>query len=284
MLDTRPVRDSQKRIITIPLSKPHLATALALEWDQLTSAQQATRQFYIPLTSLVARAIDIQLADDQQAASRRSNNSNSNTPSDLRQQIIKTLLRYLSTDTLLCWAPQPDDSEADHADQRSLRAEQQRLATPVIAFLTQHVWPGTTIVPVLDENSIVPRSQTQQTVDVIAGWLAGLPAYELAGVERGVLASKSLLAAVRLVVEWSAALGYSRGVEQGQATQKGDEVKEAADNGVFGIEQAADLVTAEVRWQTQMWGEVEDTHDVERADLQRQLGSVILLVNGTDKS
>ena len=41
----------------------------------------------------------------------------------------------------------------------------------------------------------------------------------------------------------------------------------------------------EVEWQTKKWGEVEDTHDVEKEDLRRQLGSAVLLVagNGTGK-
>jgi len=29
-----------------------------------------------------------------------------------------------------------------------------------------------------------------------------------------------------------------------------------------------------------MWGEVEDTHDVEKEDVKRQYGSVVLLVSG----
>jgi ATP synthase F1 complex assembly factor 2 len=36
----------------------------------------------------------------------------------------------------------------------------------------------------------------------------------------------------------------------------------------------------EVAWQTRQWGEVEDTHDVEKEDMRRQLGSVVLLVGG----
>ncbi len=52
----------------------------------------------------------------------------------------------------------------------------------------------------------------------------------------------------------------------------------------FGIEQAAEACSLEVRWQTGMWGEVEDTHDVEKEDLRRQFGSVILLVSGTGKA
>ncbi len=93
----------------------------------------------------------------------------------------------------------------------------------------------------------------------------GLPSFELAGLERAVLAGKGLLGAARLVVEWSEELGHLRG--------EGD-VKE------FGVEEAAKTASLEVDWQTGMWGSVEDTHDVEREDVRRQLGSVVLLVSG----
>ena len=49
----------------------------------------------------------------------------------------------------------------------------------------------------------------------------------------------------------------------------------------FGIEEAAEACSSEVSWQTGRWGEVEDTHDVEKEDLRRQFGSVILVVSGT---
>lgn len=252
MLDTRAVRDSSKRVITVPRSKPYLATALALEWDQLTTALQATKGFYIPLTSLVSRALDIKEADES-------------GDKELRDGLVKVMLRYLSTDTLLCWAPESGAHEGIPEGENTLRAEQQRLATPVIEHLCRQVWPSVEFVPSLDETSILPKPQPKETVDVIAGWLSGLPAFELAAVERAVLASKSLLAAVRLVVEWSAELEHLRAENDGST---------------FGIEEAHDLVTVETRWQTRVWGEVEDTHDVEREDLKRQLGSVILLVNG----
>ena len=64
-LDKRPVRTPDKEILTLPTSKHQLATAIALEWDLLVSAQQALRTHYIPMTSLAARAVDIQTADAQ---------------------------------------------------------------------------------------------------------------------------------------------------------------------------------------------------------------------------
>lgn len=179
------------------------------------------------------------------------------------------VMRYLDTDTLLCWAPQRSSDDAAKLGQRgemteSLRDIQIRTAQPIIGYLATHVWPGVEIKPVLDSDSIVPTPQPQITKDIIRGWISGLPAYELAALERAVLASKSLLVAGRLLVEWSEEFR-----DMPRDLQKR-----------FGIEEAAEASSVEVRWQTDMWGEVEDTHDVEKEDVRRQLGGVILLVSG----
>ncbi|KAH7409595.1 hypothetical protein BKA64DRAFT_571363 [Cadophora sp. MPI-SDFR-AT-0126] len=263
LLDTRPIRRPSKAILTIPHSKPALATAIALEWDLLTSAQQALQHHLIPLTSLVSRALDIADEDAQ---------TKSGT-GPIRSGIATTLMRYLDTDSLLCWAPpaSPDPpGYEDHASRKAedLRSIQKRTAVPIISYLTERVWPGVEIVEVLDEGSILPRAQPGQTRDVVMGWVMGLPAWELAGLERAVLAGKGLLGAARLVVEWSEGLAHLR--EGG----KGEERE------MFGVEEAARAASLEVDWQTRMWGQVEDTHDVEREDVRRQLGSVVLLVSG----
>lgn len=254
-LDKRPLRRPTKDILTVPHSKPHLASAIALEWDLLVSAQQALRQHLIPLTSLVSRALDI--ADDDAASG------------EIRENLVQTMMRYLDTDSLLCWAPEPDPDppgyETHVSRVESLRSIQMRTALPIIQFLTEKVWPGVEIIPVLESDSIVPKSQPQMTRDIIRGWVSGLPPFELAGLERGVLAGKGLLGAARLLVEWSTELEHLRG-EQTERT--------------FGVEEAAKAASMEVDWQTGMWGAVEDTHDVEREDVRRQLGSVVLLVSG----
>lgn len=255
-LDKRPLRRPTKDILTVPHSKPHLASAIALEWDLLVSAQQALKHHLIPLTSLVSRALDIA---DEDAAGK----------GDIRANIVKTVMRYLDTDSLLCWAPEavpdPPGYETHVSRVESLRSIQRRTAQPIIQFLTERVWPGIEIIPVLDSNSIMPKSQPQMTKDVIQGWVSGLPAFELAGLERGVLAGKGLLGAVRLLVEWSTELEHLR-----------DDRSDAK----FGVEEAAKAASLEVDWQIGMWGAVEDTHDVEREDIRRQLGSVVLLVSG----
>jgi chaperone required for assembly of F1-ATPase len=217
------------------------------------SAQQALKQHNIPLTSLVSRVLDIRAADEGGST-------------DVREAIVRMCLRYLQADTLLCWAPERSIHEPDGTGRESLRTVQMRVAKDVIAYLTTRVWPGVEIQPVLDSDSIVPAAQPDVTISIVRGWLTGLPAFELAGVERAALAGKSLLAAVRLVAEWSEALTHLR--QSGRPSER------------FGIDEAVEACTLEVRWQTEQWGEVEDTHDVEKEDLRRQFGSVILLVHG----
>ena len=264
-LDDRSVRAPQSRTpLPIPISKPHLATAIAIEWDLLVSAQQALKQHLIPLTSSASRAYDISLQDQRRAEG------------NARAEIVQTLIRYLDTDTLLCWAParsQHDAAQLEQSEERgheSLREIQIKTARPIISHLTTKVWPGVEIKPVLDDGSIVPASQPQETRDVIRGWISGLGPWELAGLERAVLASKSLCVAARLVVEWSENFQGLREEKDGAVVEKR-----------FDVEAAAEACSLEVRWQTGMWGEVEDTHDVDKEDLKRQLGSVILLVGGT---
>jgi ATP synthase mitochondrial F1 complex assembly factor 2 len=365
-LDARPLRHpATKAIIRLPLTKLNLAHAVALEWDLLTSAQQATKQHFVPLTSLVSRALDIR-DDDAAFESRGALAGSKIAPGDdgagsvlagfapIRSGIAETLLRYLDTDSLLCWAPPPNaaDSGSDlgrsstsSPPSASLRDIQESTAIPILQHLTTHIWPGITLEPVLDEGSIIPKGQKPGVREVVQGWILGLPYWELAGLERAVLAGKGLLGAVRLVVEWSEA-GLNGVVDAGgRAANMGASTNESLDEDVeaplrgvseevkaeaydwtsreaglvsqrsgetsgqprqlealggqsgkemetaqtdagkkatsrFGVEEAAQAASLEVDWQTKRWGEVEDTHDVDKEDLRRQLGSVVLLVSG----
>ncbi|POR39688.1 Protein atp12, mitochondrial [Tolypocladium paradoxum] len=256
-LDSRPLRHPQtKEIIRLPLSKRNLAAALALEWDVLTSAQQATRQHLIPLTGLICRALDI-AADDA---------SNTSGTGKIRKEIATSLMRYMDTDALLCWAPPAGQFDLRSDSGESLRDAQKQVAEETVSFLTTHVWPGIKIEPVLDGHEIFPRKQAEGVREVIQGWVEGLSAWEIAGLERAVLAGKSLVAAARFITEWS----------EGPV---GKHELTAEDK--FTVEKAAKAVSLEVDWQATQWGEVEDTHDVNKEDVRRQLGSVVLLVSGT---
>ncbi|KAI9889963.1 MAG: hypothetical protein M1814_004581 [Vezdaea aestivalis] len=259
-LDTRPVRDSSKKILTIPKSKPLLAASIALEWDQLTSTQQALKQHLVPMTSIVSRAQDLE-----------EDILNGNTKG--RDEIVTMLMRYLNTDTLLCWAPAPKNVESstrskdsDQTKLHSLRDIQIATAKPILDFLTTFIWPGVQFEPVTEADTIIPTSQPEATKAIVRGWITGLPPCELAALERAVLAGKGLLGAVRLVVEWS---------PHWRHLQVDRDRKEPR----FGVEEAARAASLEVTWQTDLWGEVEDSHDVDKEDLRRQLGSVVLLLS-----
>ena len=258
-LDVRPLRHPEtKEIIRLPLSKPDLASALALEWDLLTSAQDATRQHLIPLTSIVCRALDI-AADDA---------VNGPEGAKIRTMIATAVLRYLDTDSLLCWAPPAGEHDLVNDAGESLRDVQKKTAEEIVSFLTTHVWPGIKIDPVLDGHSIIPQKQSPGVREVVQGWVMGLDEWEITGLERAVLAGKSLVAAARFVTEWS----------------EGSVAKGYLNTGKkFGVEEAAVATSLEVNWQTGQWGEVEDTHDVGKEDVRRQLGSVALLVSGTGR-
>ena len=277
----------------------------------MASAQQATKHHNIPLTSLVCRALDI--ADDdaahaqgQATTSSENNNDNSSsissnsssTPPEpsapIRASIATTVLRYLDTDTLLCLSPGPDPANpaspasALDANGRSLRAVQEDAYRRVTSYLSSRVWPGVELRPVLDDDgSILPRGQRPGVREVVQGWVSGLAHWELAGLERATLAGKGLLGAARLVAEWSEAdVGVvARGGLRG-LTEAGDEENAGGDTALerFGVEEAARTASIEVDWQIGRWGEVEDTHDVEKQDIRRQLGSVVLLVSGTGSS
>ena len=254
-LDSRPVRTPSKETLRLPRNKHHLATAVALEWDNLVTAQQALKQHYIPLTSMTARALDIENAD------RVKNTS-------IRDSTVQMVMSYLKTDTLLCWAPKrsrydetasnsksEEQEDGFRSGRESLRERQMNTARPIISFLTTQVWPGVELNPALNTDSILPTPQPEMTAQVIRGWVSGLPAFELAGIERAVLASKSLCIAARFLVEWSGEFASSPGAEKGSSD---------AGEKRFGIEEAAEACSLEVRWQTQMWGEVEDSHDVDK--------------------
>ncbi|KAI4088497.1 MAG: hypothetical protein LQ344_006010 [Seirophora lacunosa] len=277
-LDTRPVRNPMtKSPLRIPSSKPQLATAIALEWDLITSAQQALRAHLIPLTSIASRAYDLAL-QDAAAAAKSAPPPESTTPpqssTTIRDDIIKTLLPYLDTDTLLCWAP-PPPKDADPT-LPSLRALQIHTAEPIISYLTSSIWPGVHLDPGLDSGSIIPAQQPAETRDIVRGWLAGLGAWELVGLERAVLAGKSLCVGARLLCEWGESFADVRGALSGGGGNTGPQQPKR-----FGIEEAATACSLEVAWQTGRWGEVEDTHDVEKEDLRRQFGSAVLVMSGT---
>lgn len=273
-LDSRPLRHpTTKKILQIPAHKKLLAHALATEWDGLASVKQATQGHRVPLTSLVCRAVDLA----EEAAAVQSGSSDG----PMRKALIENLLRYLDTDSLLCWAPPDELAGLGAASTRfvaghgevTLRQLQEKTAGPILEYMTTHVWPGVVVEPVLggeDQASLLfPKAHPAETRTAVGAWLEQLNGWDLAGVERATLAGKSMVVASRLVAGWSptatatAANGSARSVE----------------DSALSVEDAFAATNMETAFQTAQWGEVEDTHDVEQADMRRHFGSVVLLVS-----
>ena len=137
-------------------------------------------------------------------------------------------------------------------------------AEPVVEWLTTVLWPGTKIkYNDGDLGFMATAQQPPETVRVIREWLEGLTDWDLVALEMATLSSKSLLIGARLVAEWSSDVGV------GERS--------------WGIEEAARAASVEVRYQTEIWGEVEDTHDVDREDVKRRLGAAWLMALGGEK-
>lgn len=211
----------------------------------------------------MCRAIDIE-ADDARAA------ETTGSVGKVRSDIANMVLKYLETDSLLCWVPPAGPFDLRNDAGESLRDVQKQTADEVVSYLTTNVWPGIRIEPVLDGHSLMPRAQPEGVREVVHGWIQGLDPWEVAGLERAVLAGKSLIAAARLLAEWSEGNANVGSLPTGRKP--------------FGAEDAAKATGLEVEWQSGHWGEVEDTHDVNREDVMRQLASVVLLVSGTAKN
>jgi len=103
------------------------------------------------------------------------------------------------------------------------------------------------------------------------GLTCRLNAFELSALERAVMTTKSILLGSRLIMEYTS--------------------PEKCGGRRYGVEEISELANLEVRFQTQMWGEVEDSnfplawnvsltvaHDVDYADIRRQLGSAATLL------
>lgn len=243
-LDTRMLKTPGKIPLIIPNSKPLLAHGIALEWSHLRSAADAQKSFRVPLTQLASRATDMAAQEMRNDFQRRS-------------EAAPSLARYLDTDTVLCWAPSTP-AHLREPDRPQLRDLQLASAKPLLDYLTTRLWPGLEFRVVDgDVAGISGRGQPAATRDALLSWMRALDAWKFVGFERVVHATKSFVIGARLVDEWA---------------EHGD--------GLWGVEEAAQAASIEVSYQTSQWGEVEDTHDVEKKDLWRQLGAGWLMMLG----
>lgn len=244
-LDSKTIKTPLGFEMKIPDQKKSLAYLLANEWKSLPSLQ--VKPFQVPLTSLTARCIDLEQAQHTDDVEIKTKVGDLST--------IKSLLqRYLDTDTMLVFAPLEDcDGE--------LRKEQEKCYRPLIKqmedFFTKFADDGKQVVfTYLDceKDGLLGNTQTEHTKKAVFNYLDSLSTWDLAALEKAVLVSKSFIAGVTVL-------------------------RNADYNDDFNItiEELARLTTLETVLQTARWGEVEDTHDVDKVDIKRNLASAAIV-------
>lgn len=160
----------------------------------------------------------------------------------VREDIVDALLPYLDTDTLLVFAPLKDC-------EGTLRPAQEEVYRPIISAAEAFWGPGVILSWLDTEICIAGNTQSEETKKIVGDWIRGLDTWHLVALERATMTAKSLISGMNI------------------ATRK------------MCVEDVAVACTLETIHQTQVWGEVEDTHDVDFHDMRRSLGSAYLLAS-----
>ncbi|KAK9367607.1 hypothetical protein V1509DRAFT_625676 [Lipomyces kononenkoae] len=223
-LDIRPIRTSSGHSLLVPHNKTALAHLIVQEWATLPSLQ--IKPHSLPLTSLTARAIDIIKSEDPKVA---------------KESIVKPLLPYIDTDTMLIFAPSEEYNGA-------LRKAQEDIYRPIISWAEEHVFGGEKLSFSDGDKGLTGNMQPESIKEKAAAWANSLDAWQLTAFERAVLAGKSFLGGIKLITRQ------------------------------ISTSELAEAVTLEVLYQMKRWGEVEDSHDVDWADIRRQIASAAVLV------
>ncbi|KAK6538978.1 ATP synthase complex assembly protein atp12 [Orbilia ellipsospora] len=259
LLDTRPIKTASKRTLSIPANKPHLAHAIQVEWAIMRTSKEALKPHYIPLTSLTSRAIDLEM-DEKEGKLPEPVAEGEEEVKGTRDQILDFVMGYLDTDTLLMISPTRGGHLAGKGE-KQLRDRQLEAANDMVEWAQENI-PATDGQGHLEfelsdgDHGLLPTSQSDRTRDAIKDLVSKFTPWELVGLECAVIISKSLLVGLRLVME----------------NRKGGSLK-------WDVEDAATACNLETDFQIEQWGLVEDTHDVNHADLRRGLGSVVMLVS-----
>ena len=167
-LDSKPLKTPSSAVLQIPSSKRTLATLIAAEWSQVSSA--SIRQHQLPLTSLAARAIDhLDLHHTDRMAT------------------ISTLLRYLDTDAILIHAPGP----AKFLDM------QESEWTPIRDWASKFFKSEINWQP--HDAGLIGNKQSEQTQQAAREYLETLDKWDLAAFERSVYTTKSFILSTLLI-------------------------------------------------------------------------------------
>ncbi|GMF21524.1 unnamed protein product [[Candida] boidinii] len=105
-----------------------------------------------------------------------------------------------------------------------------------------------------DKHGLVGNLQTKTTRDAVKKWLESLDTWDLVALEKATLTAKSFLSGVLILRS-----------------------QDPNDKDRLSLEEIAKAATLETIYQTERWGEVEDTHDVDKVDIRRNLATCALI-------
>ncbi|QEU58507.1 Atp12 [Kluyveromyces lactis] len=257
-LDSKPLRTPLGNPLTLPQSRKLLSVMVLNEWSNLPSL--SVKPYVLPLTSLVSRCIDLEKANedgvDPELVAKIGGN---------REKLTEGLLRYLDTDTLLVFSPENEYEGA-------LRKAQDELYLPIISgvekFLSQINKDKKEVkLQILDADlhGLRGNAQSEETREVAKQYLDSLSVWDLAIFEKTVLTTKSFICGLLLLLNKSATV---TNIPELQVS----------------MEDIARAATLETIYQVERWGEVEDTHDVDKRDVRRNIHAAAIVAFGPPTS
>lgn len=269
-LDDKPLKTPLGHKLSIPSEKKQLAHLIGHEWDNLVDLK--IKPNTLPLTSMASRATDLTIVHGAEEVDK-----NLVTKIGDLQDIKYSMLRYLDTDTCLIFTTLEEY-------EGKLRQRQEELYRPLIAefedFFTEYARRNN-LLPTPDykvkleyldceTDGLRGNRQSITTQNIVLLWLDLLPIYDLVALEKAILSSKSFLVGVSI-------LRTNVADKKNQAELYQLNKKSEADYYRKSIEELVEMGNLETIFQTQEWGEVEDTHDVDNADWLRNLSSCALV-------
>lgn len=241
-LDSKSILTPLGNSLILDKDRRLLAMLLQKEWESLPDL--SIKPHLLPLTSLVSRCIDLE--------SVHGPNGNVELMAKIggdREKIANDLLRYLDTDTLLVFSPR-------HEYEGALRESQDAFYIPIIksveGFLKKYA-SSEIKLRILDSdvNGLRGNNQEKNTIDAAKRYLDTLSLWNLAVFEKTVLTTKSFICGI-LMLQNKASLDTVTALE-------------------VDMEKIVKAATLETIHQVERWGEVEDTHDVDKRDVRRNI-------------
>lgn len=271
LLDGKTLKTPLGFPLSLPPQKSQLAHLIAHEWKNLPDLKIKTNS--LPLTSIASRSIDLE------EIHRETNKVNDEMIAKVGSllDIKLNLLRYLDTDTCLIFTTTDEY-------QGKLRTRQNELYLPLIAeyedFFTTYGQKHANLLPEghkiqlefldCETHGLRGNKQSITTQNVVLHWMDSLPIYDLIALEKSVLTTKSFLCGATIL-----RLNVSNPETKRDLYQVN---KSSPEEYYFRtVAEVIELGNMETIFQTEQWGEVEDTHDVDKVDWLRNLSSAALL-------